>query len=278
MKTISLGNSDYKVAENWNELTPLQRQFLIVCPYLGKEGRTLDNEAAAFRIWLGMSMPKFLSLQLAPWQWGALLKEFVWLFETRPEGKPFDSFHHQGVNYHLFAPDYADTSALELAVANIHYLDFAHPEEPSQTGLDKLIATLCRPRRHDWRKFRHSPDWDGDIREEFNEQRMIEHAQRLKTLDLNIKLQVLCYFEQTNNAFLTEYGEMFGSDGQPRYGDGRGWVMLLKNVAKNGAFGDFVNVGRTDAHLLFASLLDDVIDHKEEAARIEAQRKGYESD
>jgi hypothetical protein len=268
MKTIDIGTKTYQVAENWSELTPDQYRQLIVCPRLEATGSfaTLDNEAAACRAWLGMSAAYWRGLVLAHWQWDQLRQQSAWLFTTRPEGKPpIHTFFHAGTNYHLPADGFADSTAIEFAMANLAYLAFANPESPDPDALDRLLTTLCRPRRTDWRKFRKSKDWNGDVREAFTEQRMLDHAKALATLDMTLKLVVLDYFERMNNAFLVDYGELFGPDRQPRYADGRGWIMLLKNVAKEGHFGDFDKVCQTPAHLLFATLLDDLFDAQEQA-------------
>lgn len=266
MKTIEFGPKKYQVAETWSELTPEQYRQLIMCPRLVANGsyETIDNQAAACRVWLGVSPKAWADLTLSNWQWGQLRQQFNWLFTTTPTGKPpLGTFLAGGVNYHLPADDFADTSAVELSFANMAYLAFASPDEPDPSALDRLVATLCRPRRADWRKHQQSPVWNGDVREVFNEARMVEHAKRLASLDLSIKLIVLDYFERMNNAFLAEYGELFGTDRQPRYGDGRGWVMLLKNVAKKGYLGDFDKVCATPAHLLFATMLDDLLDDQD---------------
>jgi len=268
MKTIEFGRQTYQVAEEWAELTPEQFKQLIMCTRLQADGsyETLDNEAAACRVWLGMSNEKWRKLVLSHWQWGQLRQQSLWLFTTKPVGKPpLNVFAHKGVNYHLPAADFGDTSAVEIAFANMAFTDFAHPTEADPTALDRLIATLCRPRRRDWRKFKKSKEWNGDVREPFTEQRMSEHANALADLDMQTKLVVLDYFERMNNEFLTQYGELFGGKKEPRYGDGRGWVMLIKNVAKEGHFGDFEKVCSTPAHLLFATLLDDLLDNQERA-------------
>jgi hypothetical protein len=278
MNTLEFNNSTYKVAQNWSELTPEQYLLLIMCPRLEADGSydTLDNEAAACRVWLGMSPKKWAALELAHWQWGQLRQLFGWLFTTRPQGKPpIDTFSQKGVNYHLPAADFSDTTAVELAFVNMAYVEFASPVDEAnpddtklkQQALDRLIATLCRPRRADWRKFQKSADWNGDVREPFSETRMVERAKALAGVDLNMKLLILDYFERSNNDFLENYGELFGADKQPRYDDGRGWLMLLKNVAKEGHFGDFDKVCQQPAHLLFASLLDDLLDRQEQQAK-----------
>jgi len=267
MTTIQIDRKAYNVAQNWAELTPDQYRNLIACPRLNSpEHRTTDVEAAACLSWLGMGRKTWTNLVLAPWQWGQLRQQFAWLFETRPEGKPpISSFLHKGINYHLPNDGFSDTTAIEVAMANMAFVDFAHPEEPDQKALDRLIATLCRPRRTDLRKFQRSRDWNGDVREPFTEQRMMERATALADLDLNMKLLVLDYFERMNDLFLHQYGELFGGGREPRYGDGRGWIMLLKNVAKRGVFGPFDTVCQQPAHLLFVTLLDDLLDDQERA-------------
>lgn len=270
MKTISIGAKTYRVATDWSELTPDQYRHLIACPRLNSpDHRTLDNEAAACLTWLGMSRKVWAALILAPWQWGQLRKQFAWLFETKPTGKPpMSCFIHKGQHYHLPNDAFSDTSAVEVAMANMAYVAFANPDTPDSLALDRLMATLCRPRRADWRKFQRSREWNGDIREEYTEQRMMDRAKSLADVDMTTKLIMLDYFERMNAEFLANYGELFGGPGggqEPRYYDGRGWLMLLKNVAKEGHFGDFDKVCSTPAHLLFATLLDDMLDRQEQA-------------
>ena len=65
--------------------------------------------------------------------------------------------------------------------------------------------------------------------------------------------------------FLRNYDRIFGGSAteEPRYPDGRGWIMLLKNVAKESHFGDFDRVCRQPAHLVWAAMLDDVLNAEE---------------
>ena len=116
MKTIEFGSKVYRAAENWSELTPQQYVQLIMCPRLVADGsfETVDNQAAAMRVWLGMSPSVWADLTLTPWQWGQLRQQFAWLFTTAPQGKPpLDTFFHKGVNYHLPAEGFSDTTAAE---------------------------------------------------------------------------------------------------------------------------------------------------------------------
>jgi hypothetical protein len=71
---------------------------------------------------------------------------------------------------------------VDVAWANMQYLAFANPEEPNLDALDELLATMCRPARNDLHEFQQSKDWDGDIREPYNGQRVKARARNLKAL------------------------------------------------------------------------------------------------
>lgn len=264
------GHSKYKAASRWEELSDRQRLALIPFSRLAEKDRTLDVQKTACRLWLGVSGKQWVLWRLATWQWHQLKKQFGWIFTTRPTGKPADHFEHNGVRYILPEDHFATATALEVALCNMAFLAFADPAQPDPKALDQLIAILCRPERPDLAEFRQSADWNGDRREVWNETRMQERATALAGLALPVKVSVLDYFERMNNNFLDAYSELFGGHAEPRYGDGRGWIMMLKNVAKENTFGNFDAVCAQPVNLVWAALLDDVITQREEA---EAQKK-----
>ena len=126
------------------------------------------------------------------------------------------------------------------------------------------MAVFLKPERKDLKAFRKSDEWDGDVREPYNEQRVIERAELFKGLDFGLKVAFLQWFEAEFTAFVENYSDVFGKgkDDEQRYEDGRGWVMLLKHVATKGYFGNLAGVHRTNAHVVWSYLLDDVLDSK----------------
>lgn len=273
---LTFGRSKYTAPAAWHECTHEQWVALVPFCLLQPDERTDDVEMEACRVWVGVSVRQWERWSMARWQWGVLRKQFAWIFE-KPTIRPFVSFFHQGTEYLTAKPDFADSSALDVAWANLKFTDFAHPTEPRPEALDELVATLCRPRREDLAAFRQSRDWNGDERQPFNEQRVSEWAAALKTMPFGVKAAVLVYFEHEMKGFLETYGELFGSPtrAEPRYAGGTGWVMMLKNVAKEGHFGPFDAVCRQPAHLVWAAALDDVLDKKDQQ-EAQNQQNGYQ--
>lgn len=262
MDILNYKNKTYQAPASWKECTPAQVAELI--PFTRLAPGDITDEIFEMVVQLAFQIPVII---WATWtmnakEWAMLKDQVKWIF-TAPEDRPFLSFEHQGVSYILPEENFADTTALELSMAFIAYMDFADPDEPDPTALDRLISTLCRPARPDLKAFLKSPEWTGDDREPFNEARMMKRAGQLASLDMQMKTVILSFFEVQAKAFLEQYESLFGGDGQPRYADGRGWIMLLKNIAKEGHFGTFDQVGAQYAHLVYASALDDTITAEE---------------
>lgn len=223
---------------------------------------------------LGMTNSQWAKLILGIEQWRQLKELAGWIFEGSLDVKPFDYFDFEGISYFLPAPHYANTTALELSIANMHYVEFAHPTSPNFLSIDNLIATLCRPQRADLEEFQHTNEWNGDTRQPFNQARSQAVAKRFKELDISVKIAFLTYFESMNTAFLEEYSQLFGDDKTtPRYDDGSGWLMILKSVAKDGLWNGFENVCKQPARTVWAFMLDDILDDREQQAELEKQRE-----
>ncbi|MPR36917.1 hypothetical protein [Salmonirosea aquatica] len=264
MNTITYRGKTYKGPASWHECTPEHWGALVGFARLPKADRTDDVVRLAAQLWLQVPSKAWSRWTLDAPQWEALQAQFAWIWEP-PTGRPCESFGHEGETYYVFDEDFADTKALDLTMALMEYLAFAHPDAPDPTAYERILATLCRPARADLARFRRSDDWDGDVREPYNELRAADRADQFISLSEPVKLALFDYFERSAHDFLLNYERLFGGGGgeEPRYPDGRGWLMLLKNVAKDGHFGDFDRVGRQPAHLVYAALLDDVLTHEE---------------
>jgi hypothetical protein len=153
----------------------------------------------------------------------------------------------------------------------VHYLGYAKPtdtgdsneNEEAERGvcLDKLIATFCRPRRRDLAEFRVSFDWDGDEREVYNEARLMERLPLLADVEIGKKMAFLAFFEANLTEFMKDYADIFGASGGKKamYNNGMGMIMMLKDVAKQGHFGDFERVCMQPVHLLWTAVMDDIL-------------------
>ena len=261
--------------ESWEECSPEQVRVFLLVRRIPAEERKRSMMEALVQSYLGLTDKEWRKLVLSFQQWNELKAKVAWVFELPVSHKPFDYFDFEGIRYFLPEPFYTNTSALEVSLANLYFLQFAHPTEPDLGAIDKIIATLCRPKRSDLLLFQASEDWNGDSRETFNQARMEATAIKFAGLDMATKVAFLSYFEQINTAFLESYAELFGSSSdEPRYKDGTGWLIILKNIAKGGIWGTFDNVCKQSAHTVWTFMLDDVLDTREEQTKRE---KEYEN-
>lgn len=268
MVVVDLGSETFEVAVSWQELDYNQTLFFAGSNWLENPSEEFYHEAV--QKLLKCSDSFWNSLELGIEQWNALKKLCDFVF-TRVDGLSFQYFIVDNSRYHIFKPDFEDMDSIDIAYANIQYLQFIGGNE---LALDELIATICRPTRKDIKTFKLSKDWDGDIREVFNSQRVKERAKLFEQkLDFGLKIAILQYFESENNKFLEQYAGMFGNDGkEPRYDNGMGWITMLMNVASSGTFGDFDRVGEQNCHLIWTKCLDDTLEQREQLEAQKAQK------
>ena len=211
------------------------------------------------------------SLSLSFEQFEELKKITDWVAE-KPNGKPFDHFDYAGERYYVLPERFQNVSSAEWVEGIMDFI--ALGSENDDKSLDLLIANFQRPERADLETFRGSEKWNGDVREVYNRQRALERAEHLQGLDAGIKIQLLWWYEAQITAFFEEFEDLFrGGDGEARYPDGRGYLMLLKNVAKQAYMGNFETVCATDVITVFAMLTDEVYDAQETEDRIKNKGK-----
>lgn len=262
MDTLTYKKKKYTGPAFWKECGADQLAKLIVFTRLTAKDVTDQVKEMAVQMIFSIPEKAWARWTMTPGEWQMLKDQINWVFSP-PIERPFVSFEHNDTAFILPEENFADTTALELSMAFIAYTDFVDPEEPDLTAIDRLIATLCRPARKDLKAFASSDNWNGDDREPYNETRMLKRADELQSLPMGMKVVLLSYFEVQAKFFLDQYEGLFGGDSEPRYGDGRGWIMLLKNIAKEGHFGNFDEVSKQYAHLVYAAALDDTITAEE---------------
>ena len=155
------------------------------------------------------------------------------------------AFPSRSKKLYLPAPEFGDTTALELSMAFIHYTLFAKGDTAS---LDKLIATLCRPSEG-------KREGTDDLRIPYTEYGADKMAMQVAHLPM---AQVML------EEFMQNYEDVFGSGGKSRYDSGLGMLMVLKSIAQQGHFGTYDAVCQQPVHLLWTALLDDVLTQNEQ--------------
>ncbi|GAB3892432.1 hypothetical protein GCM10028803_05250 [Larkinella knui] len=277
MKNIQIGTKSFTMPEGWAECTPEQIQALLplqlVDPDTTSPGSSALLKFAAAKMLLSAS-EKLLEQLNASQKW-RLMRLASWVFTTKIQAKPFDSFTFDGITYLLPEGGFSNTSAIEIAMANINYIAYVRKDQPVIHAVFQLVATLCRPIRPDAQTFKSSTDWNGDLRELYNTVLSDERAKvfQEKNLPIGVVMAILQYFEFTNNRFLEGYKLAYepseDQDEAPLYENGEGLVTTFMDIAKLGVFGDFENVCKQNGHTVWLFLRDNNLKIKRANQRAE---------
>lgn len=276
MTSFWLNEVEYRAATAWTDCTGEQIANGLAIQ-LAAQAESNPQKRAHWQIGMLMTLtnaPANLVQKLTGAQLQTLLGLVRWAFSDRLDHRPFESFEHLGRTYFLFRDQMADVSAIEMAMANIYYLQFSTAKKDAGPALARMVATLCRPQRTDLDAFRDSVQWNGDVREIYNSIRIDERGKEIESLPIGYQMAVLMYFEAQNTAFLKKYGEVFGEDDdqKPLYQNGEGWIAMLSKVAELGTHGPFEQVCSTNCHTVWLYLKHRAAENARQEEELERER------
>lgn len=277
MRHVQIGTESFQVPGSWEECTPEQLLLLLPLRLVNLDAlRPGERARIKWKTILSiLNAPAKLTLSLATEDRLRLARLTSWIWiQKEIKKKPFGYFDFQGIRYIIPDPGYSNTSAIEIAMANIQYMAFGRKKNPNVKAIYQLVATLCRPERKDLEAFKASTEWNGDIREEYNTVIAQERAKAFEkgNLPAGVVMGMLYYFEWMNSSFLKQYRDVYsGDDGdeEPLYENGEGLVTTLMEVAKSGTFGDFEKVCRQNGHTVWIFLKDNNLKIKRANKRAE---------
>jgi hypothetical protein len=200
----------------------------------------------------------------------------AWALNESLTERPYPYIRIGFRRYYLPLPGYADTSAIEVSMANIHYLAFSHPKAPRPESLYSFLGTILRPRRLGWRLRKALATYDGEDREEYNSLRAQQRAELFKRLTFDQLIPILLYWENMNNAFVKRYEKLYeGADlnAKQLFQNGEGWIATLEDVAESRVHGDFDGVCGTNIHTIWLYLVHKKIKRDEENRLLREQHQ-----
>jgi hypothetical protein len=259
MQTFRLNGRPHQVPENWAELSPAQ--FFALAPHLGAE--SLATRLAVLRAWCPLLRDKDVRRLTGEQLWDVCTL-VAWAWRQPLDTSSVREFSHRGRTYQLPSPNLLDAVAIEYAMANIYFQQFAHPQRPHALALDQLVATLCRPLRADLHKVEQDPEWDGFTREKYNAKLAEGRAGELADAPLGVKIVVLHHFLAAQTFIHAAYKEVFrkaealtgpaAANAKPRHSDGTEFLELLAGLAERGLYGTYDQVAHTSLHTVLFNL------------------------
>ena len=269
MHDVSLDGQLKKVAATCDELSP--RQLLAVMPMLyGRYDDAHRQRMDLLVLLLGISPA--LALRITPVQW----LEIFWLTDFLL-GERLE-FTRQLLPWlrpgrwparRLWGPqsNLANVRFLEFVFADSYFVAWAQQGE--LRWLHQLVAVLYRPQRFYYRPT--SATYQGDRREEFNENLLDARAARVARLPQAQLLAVATWYRGCRHALEQRYPLVFAPAQQEEAASqAGGWGHVLREMSGQ-AFGSFEETGRQHLHTVLAKLQDDL--HRAAQLRREAERQ-----
>jgi hypothetical protein len=182
-----------------------------------------------------------------------LLRLVSWMWKLPLTTQPVVSFFVGKDEYLLPNEDFLTVSWGELKDAYVHCEVFSRQLIKGEKHLNLLVMTLCRPKRKD--DYMNS-EWDGDLREPYNEYISGERANNIESLDFNLKLSVLLYFVGTIKKLLNQYDIFYSEEGNGAKEDfpGQGFEENTLLLSEKNIFGNYKETIRTNCHNIFLAL------------------------
>lgn len=154
----------------------------------------------------------------------------------------------------------ANLSIKEFAVADSYFLAYMSSKEDSL--LDLLIACLYRPQ--DKKKNPHRTDFDGDMREPFNEHILEKRATIVRSLSAVDRQRILYYYIGCRNQLSAHYPHLF--DGSGDDGQESDWLDMIRTLP-NEKFGTIQQAEKENMHAVFSVVDRMMMDSKKSTAK-----------
>lgn len=250
MTVIEINKRLYSFPEKWDEMTP--RQVLQVF-------RVLVSHPTDHAVYLQ------LLKVLAGCSWWAIyrekksrLMEYFYLcdfiFATQNLTRnPLPAYK----GHHGPADNFDNLRMNEFAYSQTFYEEYRANEQPE--ALDKLVATLWRPGGGNAE--------DGDRRQVFKEAPMMARIKQVQKWPSHLKEAIYHWYGGCLGTLMEANADVFtGNGGEPAL---HGIVSVMRNVAKDGTWGDFEKVEMMYVKMFFLELKE----AKHEAAQLEKASK-----
>lgn len=189
-------------------------------------------------------------------------ESFNWIWAKPAPKAWFKSFLFRFRRYHLPSDLLENATFIEYMYADncLEQVAANQGDLRECEALDQLVATLCRPSKwfHWLRKYQS--DYDGDIRQRFNDSLMKRRAKKFRKLPIRWKLYVLSYFVACKTAIVEDpaYRYVFPQN-RRKVADQEGGDLsqLLMSLAHLKVYGNFDETAYQNLHTILTNLNTD---------------------
>jgi hypothetical protein len=258
MTKILIGKKYYDVPTNWNELTG--DQLVKVLAAFNDEKYNEDQRVLVlFKILLNVGWWRWF--RISPFDLQEYLYLVVFFYRednilTRQLLPSYKGFHGPD--------DEISNLVMKEFVMSEHFFMQWQEDKQNEELLNEFVATIYRPAK---KNYDFSKNEDGDCRINFNSNLCSWNAKNIMPRwPLKIKNAIAHWYAGCRLQMVQENPEVFGGSGEPAK---HGLISVMRDVAKNGAYGKFDDVENMYVSLLMIELNEAV----EEGRRMEKAMK-----
>jgi hypothetical protein len=278
MIEITFNGKEHSLPENWEEVPSDKMRKVLELVFATPESG--ESYHKLLRLLLGYSernwqkfMHQFFNTKVAEDKreknaetLQELLHLMSWMWRENMTKKPFECIYADGREYYLFEESFKTMSFGEMTDAYIHAQAFIQQIEEGESRLNKLVATVCRPKRFVGRK----SNWNGDIREPYNSFIAEGNADSFADVPMEQRVLILVYFLGTLKDFLGYYDIFDDDDGSPASPEeypGQSYIKNQHLLAEKGIFGNMDATKAANIHEVFLFLEENKKDIQERIKR-----------
>lgn len=161
------------------------------------------------------------------------LTEFVKKENTLTDFK-LKRFRIWFTNYYAPADELKNLTIDEFRFTDAAYITYKNTK--NEDYLDVLVAILYRPKRKEY--YPKAVEYKGDIRQDFNENLVVQHAKKMSKLSLHKKQLIYLTYEGARNKIINECPHLFSGDDTKKQGRDFGFSGLILELSGT-KFGTF---------------------------------------
>lgn len=266
MKIVEFNKKLYTVPENWNELTAKQ--------LIGAIKHTYTNDPSEY------SIVRLFKLIIGASRWRVfwasadeLSDKIYLLFFLLGENTLTENHIPQYRGLHGPKKNFENLIMSEFLFSEIYFMRFGELvtelqktneifkktelEKKADEQMNMLIATLYRPGKL---FYNNKKDKDGDVREAFNDNKIVHSAKQIANWPRETKLAIHKWYEGCRKQLVKDFPKPFegNGDGESSYGL---W-SVARGIAEKGTFGDFSTVEKQFVRTVMMELTESIIENE----------------
>jgi hypothetical protein len=258
MTTIELEKKYYNVPTEWNELH-VKQLLDIIDIFYNKEYKPEEILLLLLKALLSFSKPQFSRMDMED------AEEYLYLCGFLFEDTSYLTKQLLPEYDHLHGPDEElNNVVMKEFVFSEHFFMQWQEDRDNDELLNDFIATIYRPAKRD---YDHDKNPDGDGREKFNENLCEWYSNKMiSKWPKNVKLAIAHWYAGCRRKIVDDNPDVFGGSGEAAK---HGLISVIREIAKQGAHGNFEAVENMNINLVMVELNEIV----EEGKQMEAQMK-----